>query len=72
MHPPALPLSSAHENVAPGTVAWKVMDAEVAEVLADGAVSMTVHGLANLLEDLELVPRTPLKGFQLSELDGVN
>jgi TRAP-type C4-dicarboxylate transport system permease small subunit len=36
------------------------------------AVSMTVHGLANLLEDLELVPRTPLRGFQLSELDGVN
>ena len=36
------------------------------------AVSITVHGIANLLEDLELVPRTPLKGFQLSELDGVN
>jgi TRAP-type C4-dicarboxylate transport system permease small subunit len=36
------------------------------------AVSMTVHGLANLLEDLELVPRTPPKGFALSELDGVN
>jgi len=36
------------------------------------AVSMTVHGLANLLEDLELVPRTPPKGFKLSELDGVN
>ena len=36
------------------------------------AVSMTVHGLANLLEDLELVPRTPPKGFQLSDLDGVN
>jgi len=36
------------------------------------AVSMTIHGLANLLEDLELVPRTPLTGFQLSELDGVN
>jgi len=36
------------------------------------AVSMTIHGLANLLEDLELVPRTPLIGFQLSELDGVN
>lgn len=36
------------------------------------AVSMTVHGLANLLEDLGLVPRTPPKGFQLSELDGVN
>jgi TRAP-type C4-dicarboxylate transport system permease small subunit len=36
------------------------------------AVSMTVHGLANLLEDLELVRRTPPKGFQLSDLDGVN
>jgi TRAP-type C4-dicarboxylate transport system permease small subunit len=36
------------------------------------AVSMTIHGLANLLEDMELVPRTPPKGFQLSELDGVN
>jgi len=36
------------------------------------AVSMTVHGLANLLEDLGLVPRTQPKGFQLSELDGVN
>ena len=36
------------------------------------AVSMTVHGLANLLEDIELVPRTPPKGFRLSELDGVN
>jgi len=36
------------------------------------AVSMTIHGLANLLEDLGLVPRTKLSGFQLSELDGVN
>jgi TRAP-type C4-dicarboxylate transport system permease small subunit len=36
------------------------------------AVSITIHGIANLLEDLELVPRTALKGFQLSELDGVN
>ena len=36
------------------------------------AVSMTIHGIANLLEDLGSSPRTPLKGFQLSELDGVN
>jgi len=36
------------------------------------AVSMTIHGLANLLEDIGLVPRTPLTGFQLSELDGVS
>jgi len=36
------------------------------------AVSMTIHGVANLLEDLGLVPRTPPKGFQLSDLDGVN
>ncbi|CAN5549171.1 TRAP transporter small permease [soil metagenome] len=36
------------------------------------AVSITIHGIANLLEDLELVPRSPLRGFALSELDGVN
>jgi TRAP-type C4-dicarboxylate transport system permease small subunit len=36
------------------------------------AVSMTIHGMANLLEDLGLVPRAAPKGFQLSELDGVN
>lgn len=36
------------------------------------AVSMTIHGIANLLEDLDLVPRVAPKGFQLSELDGVN
>ena len=36
------------------------------------AVSMTIHGIANLLEDLDLVPRIAPKGFQLSELDGVN
>lgn len=36
------------------------------------AVSITIHGLANLLEDLGLVAKVPPKGFQLSELDGVN
>ena len=36
------------------------------------AVSMTIHGIANLLEDLGLVPRLAHKGFTLSELDGVN
>ena len=36
------------------------------------AVSITIHGIANLIEDIGLVPRTPIKGFQLSELDGVN
>jgi TRAP-type C4-dicarboxylate transport system permease small subunit len=36
------------------------------------AVSITIHGIANLLEDLGLVPREAPKGFQLSELDGVN
>jgi TRAP-type C4-dicarboxylate transport system permease small subunit len=36
------------------------------------AVSMTIHGLANLLEDIGAVPRAAPKGFQLSELDGVN
>jgi TRAP-type C4-dicarboxylate transport system permease small subunit len=36
------------------------------------AVSMTVHGLANLLEDIGLVPRAPIKGFVLADVDGVN
>ncbi|MET0710529.1 MAG: TRAP transporter small permease [Tardiphaga sp.] len=36
------------------------------------ALSITLHGLANLLEDLELVPRSKPRGFELSELDGVN
>jgi TRAP-type C4-dicarboxylate transport system permease small subunit len=41
-------------------------------VLPIFAVSMTIHGLANLVEDLELVPRATLKGFTLSDVDGVN
>lgn len=36
------------------------------------AVTMTVHGLANLVEDMGLAPRAPLKGFVLSDVDGVN
>lgn len=36
------------------------------------AVSITIHGTANLLEDLGLVTKVAPKGFQLSELDGVN
>lgn len=36
------------------------------------AVTMTVHGLANLVEDMGLAPRAPLKGFVLSDIDGVN
>jgi TRAP-type C4-dicarboxylate transport system permease small subunit len=36
------------------------------------AVSMTLHGLANLVEDLGLAPRVPPKGFVLSDIDGVN
>jgi TRAP-type C4-dicarboxylate transport system permease small subunit len=36
------------------------------------AVSITIHGIANLLEDLGLVAKVPPKGFQLSDLDGVN
>jgi TRAP-type C4-dicarboxylate transport system permease small subunit len=36
------------------------------------AVSMTIHGTANLLEDIGVVPRVAPKGFTLSELDGVN
>jgi TRAP-type C4-dicarboxylate transport system permease small subunit len=36
------------------------------------AVSMTLHGLANLLEDIGLVPRAEIKGFVLADVDGVN
>lgn len=36
------------------------------------AVTMTVHGLANLVEDMGLAPRAPLRGFVLSDVDGVN
>ncbi|WP_245902050.1 TRAP transporter small permease [Phreatobacter oligotrophus] len=36
------------------------------------AVTMTVHGLANLVEDMGLAPRVPLRGFVLSDVDGVN
>jgi TRAP-type C4-dicarboxylate transport system permease small subunit len=37
------------------------------------AVSMTIHGLANLLEDLELAPRAAHAGFgSLSNADSVN
>ena len=36
------------------------------------AVSMTVHGAANLLEDLEWVPKAELAGFNLADVDGVN
>lgn len=36
------------------------------------AVSMTVHGLANLVEDIGLVPPAPIRGFVLSDIDGVN
>ncbi len=36
------------------------------------AVSMTIHGLANLTEDIGLVPRAPIKGFVLADVDGVN
>ena len=41
-------------------------------VLPIFAVSMTIHGLANLLEDLDLVPRAAHPGFVLSDIDGVN
>ncbi len=33
---------------------------------------MTIHGLANLVEDLGLAPRARIKGFVLSDVDGVN
>lgn len=36
------------------------------------AVSMTIHGLANLVEDLGLVPRAAIRGFVLADVDGVN
>lgn len=36
------------------------------------AVSMTVHGLANILEDLGFVPKTRHPGFVLSDVDNVN
>ncbi|QCI63880.1 TRAP transporter small permease [Phreatobacter stygius] len=36
------------------------------------AVSMTIHGAANILEDLELVPKAALPGFRLSDIDAVN
>jgi TRAP-type C4-dicarboxylate transport system permease small subunit len=36
------------------------------------AVSMTVHGLANLLEDLGLVPKVEHAGFSLGAADAVN
>lgn len=36
------------------------------------AVSMTVHGLANLLEDLGLVPKVEHPGFSLGAADAVN
>jgi len=36
------------------------------------AVSMTIHGLANLVEDLGLVPPAAIRGFVLADVDGVN
>lgn len=36
------------------------------------AVSMTLHGLANLLEDLGLVPKVEHPGFSLGAADAVN
>lgn len=36
------------------------------------AVSMTIHGLANLVEDIGLAPPAPIRGFVLSDIDGVN
>ena len=36
------------------------------------AVSMTVHGLANLLEDIGLVPRERLEGFSIGTAEAVN
>lgn len=36
------------------------------------AVSMTLHGLANLFEDMGLVSRAQLPGFSLGEASGIN
>ena len=36
------------------------------------AVSMTVHGLANVLEDLELAPRARFEAFRLGASEGIN
>lgn len=36
------------------------------------AVSIVIHGLANILEDLGVMPAVRQKGFSLSEVDGVN
>ncbi len=36
------------------------------------AVSMTIHGIANLIEDMGLSPRTVHKGFTFNQVDGVN
>jgi TRAP-type C4-dicarboxylate transport system permease small subunit len=36
------------------------------------AVSMIIHGLANLVEDIGLVPPAAIRGFVLSDVDGVN
>jgi TRAP-type C4-dicarboxylate transport system permease small subunit len=36
------------------------------------AVSMTIHGIANLIEDLGFSPRPIHKGFTFNQVDGVN
>lgn len=36
------------------------------------SVTMIIHGLANVLEDLDLVPRAVFEGFAVSQADGIN
>jgi TRAP-type C4-dicarboxylate transport system permease small subunit len=36
------------------------------------AVSITIHGLANLVEDIGLLPRATQRGFSLQQADGIN
>ena len=36
------------------------------------AITMVIHGIANVLEDLELVPRVPPAGFSFGQTDGIN
>jgi len=36
------------------------------------SVTMVIHGLANVLEDLELAPRATFEGFEMAQADGIN
>lgn len=36
------------------------------------SVTMVIHGVANVLEDLDLAPRTVFAGFSMAQADGIN